>query len=294
MTKCIYDHHDLDGICSAAIVRRKYADCELIPYFYGEPFPWEKFTTPSNITDLTYMCDISLPKEDMRRLSCLCDLHWLDHHVSAIKEVEASCALIKGMWDTSYAGCELTWSYLFPRTPMPRAVHLLGRYDVWDHADSDVLPFQYGLRLQNPKPWERPLWSGLLGPTGEYDLTKAIIEKGRIILLYEQQVNQRLMKQAFKITWQGLTFLVLNCPNKSSKAFDSLFDSRRFDAVLLFNFSGSSGLWNLSFYSGKGSSAPPEMLEIAQSFGGGGHAGACGCQIDTPTIINLLASRKDL
>ena len=38
---CFYHKSDLDGVCSAAIVKRFVPDCELYGVDYGEEFPWE-------------------------------------------------------------------------------------------------------------------------------------------------------------------------------------------------------------------------------------------------------------
>ena len=39
---CVFDYADLDGICSAAIVYKKYPGAVFIPWRYGEPVPMEE------------------------------------------------------------------------------------------------------------------------------------------------------------------------------------------------------------------------------------------------------------
>ena len=85
------------------------------------------------------------------------------------------------------AGCELTWAHLFSE-PIPRAVHLLGRFDVWDHDDPQVQAFQYGVRqYDDTRPSNDELWDTLLG---DYDVSDEIvdatIEVGKTLLKYER------------------------------------------------------------------------------------------------------------
>lgn len=59
-----------------------------------------------------------------------CELVYIDHHISAIKEVEEylnkNVACFAGLRNTNFAACELTWNYFFPGKPVPELVRLLG------------------------------------------------------------------------------------------------------------------------------------------------------------------------
>lgn len=133
----IFHDCDLDGWMSAAIVKHwfiKYVDIEpvndtldFIGYNYGQPIP------DLSGYDKVIMCDISFPKEEMLKLWHNLDqeLIWIDHHISAIKD--NNDLVFKGLRDTKFAACELTWQYLFPSEPMPEIVRLLGRYDCFGH-----------------------------------------------------------------------------------------------------------------------------------------------------------------
>ncbi len=37
---CFYHSADLDGACSAAIIKLKHPECVLAPINYGNDFPW--------------------------------------------------------------------------------------------------------------------------------------------------------------------------------------------------------------------------------------------------------------
>lgn len=139
---CFYHKADLDGVCSAAIVKHFVPECELYGLDYGGEFPWDKVrpgmdaeTDPlwmhlfkpengykcgDNWETLTgekrtvYMVDFSLPCEDMQRLAKVSNLTWIDHHGTAL---EANAGLrARGMRDSTRAACELAWVWmsLFP------------------------------------------------------------------------------------------------------------------------------------------------------------------------------------
>ena len=130
MLICVYHKRDHDGRCSAAIVKSKFADCKLIPMDYPLSFPWRDIPKGSDVI----MCDFSLPIQKMIHLASRCNLTWIDHHISIIEEANAANFSPKGLREIGRSGCELTWAYLYPKTNIPTAVHLLGRYDVWDES----------------------------------------------------------------------------------------------------------------------------------------------------------------
>lgn len=200
---CFYHKADLDGVCSAAIVKHFVPDCELYGIDYGDEFPWDKVegllgermsdgpATEEHGASMrwkakrtVHMVDFSLPPADMKRLAECSTLVWTDHHRTAID----ACAdiQVRGLLDIKYAACELTWLWFKngaqenPVTAVfadeclgfygvPEAVRLLGVYDSWRQDDpewhSKVMPFQYGLR-SFPGGMLDPNdgnWPGLLG-----------------------------------------------------------------------------------------------------------------------------------
>ncbi|WP_196301195.1 hypothetical protein, partial [Streptococcus pneumoniae] len=84
------------------------------------------------------------------------DLMWIDHHIKSIKEYEQFMKDRKNTFCVTYikdgiASCELTWGALYPEDTRPKAVRLLGMYDVHRKEDPKewedrVLPFQFGMR----------------------------------------------------------------------------------------------------------------------------------------------------
>src|SRR5574340_1146574 len=153
--KCFYHSADLDGKCSAAIVKLTFPDVELIGINYGDPFPWDRIEGGETV----FMVDFCLqPFEDMERLNSICHLTWIDHHNTAIEEARRRSFCVSGAERTEVgkAGCELTWEHCMRSVPLPKSVFWLGRYDVWDHHNHPgSLEFQYGMRLHDSNPNDR-------------------------------------------------------------------------------------------------------------------------------------------
>jgi len=186
--KCYYHKIDLDGKCSAAIVKRKYFDCELIGVDYLDRPDFDKFESKERI----FVVDFSFIPTDMDEIYSTVFLTWIDHHESALNNAYLGkykdCA---GKRKIGKAGCELTWEYLFPDVAMPKAVRLLGRYDVWDKSDvelweKEILPFQYGMRTARCFP-EDNVWEIVLQNSGYSERwVDDLLESGRAILDYEK------------------------------------------------------------------------------------------------------------
>ena len=286
--KCFYHSADLDGHCSGAIVKFKYPECEMFGINYGDEFPWGIIQKGETV----FMVDFGLQPffPNMLNLNAKCNLIWIDHHKSAIQEYEAARLndpelAIPGAlcFDNSQAGCELTWEYLFD-TKVPRFVKLLSQYDVWNHSEPTTLPFQFGLRLYNTIPDEdgMELWHDLLDMDGSFEnMTNQIIEQGKLILRYNKQENEKYCSAcSFETELDGLRCIAINKMLTNSQIFDSVWDDKKYDAMLTFGF--RKGMWTVSLYSDR---EDVDVSAIAKARGGGGHKGASGFQCEKLPFI---------
>lgn len=285
--KCFYHSVDLDGQCSAALIKMAYPDCEMIGINYGDDFPW----TEIKQGELIYMVDFSLqPFEEMIRLDNICQLMWIDHHKSAIEEA------IKVRWDINptrlkigIGACQLVWESLksdgYFQEPdsqyivQPTFVKLLAEYDVWNHSDPRTLSFQYGMRLKDTSLENMDLWKSLF----DVEMVQAITEEGGTVLTYIKQENKKYCDAAaFETELDGLKCIAVNKMLTNSQLFDSVWDNTKYDAMLTFGFSGKH--WIISLYSDR---EDVDVSLIAKERGGGGHKGAAGFQCDElPFEIN--------
>jgi len=204
---CFYHSNDLDGHCSGAIVKTAHPACEMIGYNYGDEFPWDKVKDQD-----VWLVDVSLqPFSDMLKLKEVArNVTLIDHHVTLIDSLKEAGVPFEGVQVVGLAGCELTWDVVFPGVPLPRAVYLLGRYDVWDHAaDSDVMPFQHGAKGYETHPtndaavdlWKQ--WFTLF--------PSQVLAEGKAIGQYITSANKADMSSgAFDSSLDGLHCLALN------------------------------------------------------------------------------------
>lgn len=278
---CIYHSKDLDGYCSGAIVKRKYPDCKLIGYDYGQPFPWDEIPSGEPVI----MIDVSLPMPDMFKLADISkEFMWIDHHISAINAFRdyadgGSQHGLIAVLENGIAACEGGWKRLFPDEEMPTAVKLLGEYDTWRNRDKErwenaILPFQYGMRMicQSAESFPQELLN-------HYEIVTdnpvyGIMHDGKTILAYQKTQNERACKFSFEIEFEGLRAICLNNGGANSQVFDSVYDESKHDVMIPFVFTGKH--WTFSLYTTK---EEIDCSVIAKSKGGGGHKKAAGFQL---------------
>jgi oligoribonuclease NrnB/cAMP/cGMP phosphodiesterase (DHH superfamily) len=262
-------HNDLDGRCAAAIVLRKHPSAETIEMKYGDAIPWEKLEGQD-----VWIVDFCLqPFEEMVKLQEVAkSITWIDHHKSALEQAANADFMCNGVQEEGRAGCELAWAYCFDGKPEPRAVTLLGRFDVWDHADPEVLPFQFGMLAAPDSTPTAKAWKRLLDDDGA--VVDLVLHHGPVVRQYQENISrEKAESSSFEMEFEGKRAICMNGAGKGSLAFDSVFDPKRHDIMLNFGWHGSS--WTVSLYSRDGK---PDVSKICAAHGGGGHPGAGGFQ----------------
>lgn len=272
---CFY-HSDLDGIASAAVVKRAHPDAELIPINYGHTFPWDKLVE----REIVYMVDFGLqPFEDMKKLAATLDEQgsrfvWVDHHKTALEAAEGESFEPEGLRDLEQAGCELTWAYFNPGQPTPPAITYAGRFDVWDHADPDTMPIHYAMEATSDAGDPASEWWAKQLEGGEPDDMKKLAADGRVIDRWLVQFNEGVMKAvSFPVQFGGLDCVAAFTNVPGSMQFDSL--KGQHDAAIALKF--HDGFWTVSMYKMKDG---VDVSAVCAEYGGGGHPGASGFQCD--------------
>lgn len=281
--RCFYHSADLDGHCAGAVVRMYRPDVQCIGINYGQPFPWHEVEGVWPRQPL-FVVDFSLqPFSDMVRLAGTCDLVWIDHHVTAIEEATKHKEDFNpgGKREVGKAGCELTYEYFNAHAALhtPIAVRLIGRYDVWDHSDPRVIPFQYRVRCF---PETRPetdegmkTWRYLFG-LGEGEVA-VLVEQGKVVMEYVKGYNAKYVGAfAFETELDGMKLIAANVGMANSQVFDSVWDPDTYDAMCAFVMRRGGG-WTVSLYTDK---KGINVGLAAKNRGGGGHRQASGFQCD--------------
>lgn len=281
---CIYHNRDLDGWMSAAIVKlwnqrhntelgknKIFQDdnLTLMGWDYGQPIP--DFVINPQTEDRIVMVDISFPRVTMHSINELFNLIWIDHHISAIKEM--GDLTIVGIRDPKFAACELTWKYFFPNQEMPEIVRLLGRYDCFGHKGTNeeqkVLEFQYGARsiITNPEEAYRELVDNISCDPTEV----AIWNRGKGIYSYLCTEAKQIYARKFAVRIADYKFACVNQERFNPINFGIDYHKDGYDGFLCFHY--QNGKWSFSLYNDDGK---VDCSEICKANGGGGHKGAAG------------------
>lgn len=275
---CIYHKADLDGICSGAVVKRKYPDAKMIGWDYGEEVPWREFVGEKEIV----LIDITFPMKDLVDMAVNATVTIIDHHIGFRKEWDSLDQIlvppINYIYEAGIAACEIGWKYFFPDEPLPKGIEYLSKYDTWrengqESWNKEILPYQYGIRLTcnsiDTFP-ENNVFEGGLGTALD------IIEKGKEIIKFQKVQNENLCANfAFPMTFKGLRAICLNQGRSSSVSFESIWDEDKYDIMMPFVYNGK--FWKWSLYTTK----DIDCSVLAKTMGGGGHKQASGFETKT-------------
>ena len=269
---CVYHAADLDGWCSAAVVKRFVPDCELVPMNYGDSFPLDY---AKEFCQTMYMVDFSLqPFDEMAKVRDALgrSFIYIDHHKSALEDPRAEG--FDGLRRIGTGACALAWEY-FTKEPIPELVRLLAEYDVWDHHDPRAVPLQYGIKsMDNIRPSSKEgiaRWQKLIDGDPPVD---GLVMVGQKILTYVTQRNEDYTKAAsFETEFEGMKCLAVNAMLAGSELLSSRWNDKMYDAMILFGWRGGS--WTVSLYTTR---KDVDVSVVAKKYMGGGHVGASGFQ----------------
>jgi oligoribonuclease NrnB/cAMP/cGMP phosphodiesterase (DHH superfamily) len=265
-TLCLH-HNDADGRASGAIVRRALGkDITLYEMDYGESLPLDLVVVADHIV----IVDFSLPKAEMEQLANYHQFTWIDHHKSAIDEMDGTGENWAGVRDTSEAACVLTWRYFFPDQPVPKAVKLIGDRDIWRWAEPDTGAFNEGLHQSYTRPDHDDLWKPLLDDRPE--ILARIIELGGTLRDARlRDIRRATARYSFSATFEGYRTLVINLRGSGDLGAQIRTLGYQMGYCYVDKVSEGQLMTFVSLYSDE-----VDVSRIAQKFGGGGHAGAAG------------------
>jgi oligoribonuclease NrnB/cAMP/cGMP phosphodiesterase (DHH superfamily) len=233
---------------------------------YGDSIPLEKILTAEKII----IVDFSLSKEEMIKLATYHKLTWIDHHKSALEEMDGISDSWPGIRDTKEAACVLTWKYFFPDRPVPQGIRLIGDRDIWKWAYPETGPFNEGLYQLDTRPYNDSVWI----PLFENDQTTLdkILQNGKILREARMKTIRRtLLSKGFSVTMDGYKTLVINLRGSG----DIGQQVRNMGYEIAYCYSDDLHHEELTtfvtMYSDK-----VDVSDIAKRFGGGGHSGAAG------------------
>ena len=129
----VYYHNDLDGRCSAAIVKKAMPDYNytFVPMGYNQNQP-----LPKNIENYwrVYIVDFTMPEDFMESLGehfASQDIIWIEHHITAIEQYGEKFSSYEGIRKDGIAASLLTWRYFYGEKEAPIAVQHIADRDLW-------------------------------------------------------------------------------------------------------------------------------------------------------------------
>lgn len=291
----IFHHDDSDGLLGAYAIQAKLQSDQIsfIPCDYVKPVNLEGIDGAE-----VYFVDFT-PNDYEKVFAEVAEraekLIIFDHHSSKAEAVEKVKSWNKDnveitvRCEVGISGGMLAWNELFPGIEPPQFFQIISDFDTFnlekgkkDFYDR-ILPFQFGfMSVHNEQPIVLPKISEAIAIYLQRSDSEIFVglmaecfSKGRIIFNHLQQNWAKTAENsAFEAEFEGLRAICINTADKGSMQFDSVYDPEKHD--LMFGFEWRKDHWSISLYS---ESDKINCGEIAKKFGGGGHAGAAGCQI---------------
>lgn len=283
MDVCIFHSADLDGHCSAAIIKKEFPETVLIGTNYGKEFNFDVLSGMVD-GDTLWIVDFSFSRYIMERLHKEYDVIWIDHHKTAIED----CAglNIRGLQRIGDGACALTWEFVHyadMSARMPEIIRCLSEYDVGRQEDPHVVSVQYACRSCETYPAvSMDFWTAALGP-GSSHISSDFIFTGSSIKRYVDKQNEAAKKSMIEeVMFEGHVFLAANMQG-INLSFFSMFDPTKHYGVIC--YTRRHGKWYSTLFTSR---EDADMSKIAARFGGGGHKNAAGWNGFVPPRIELL------
>jgi oligoribonuclease NrnB/cAMP/cGMP phosphodiesterase (DHH superfamily) len=266
-TVCFY-HNDADGHASGAIVRYALGrDIQLFEMDYdARTIPWGDIANAGRVV----VVDFSFPLQDMQTMAAGREFIWIDHHKSALTELEEVSKAWPGLRDLSEAACVLTWKYFFPNKPVPRAITLIGDRDIWRWAEADTGAFTEGLHVRDTSVEHDDLWVPIL--EDDPSLMKKILNEGqRLREIRLAQIKRLVEWRGFEVQFEGHQTLAINTHGNGDLGQHGR--DLGYEIVYCYEDQMQRDILTtvVTLFSRQ-----VDVSVIARRYGGGGHAGAAG------------------
>lgn len=281
----IYHSADIDGHCSGYIAKRKFLEINpimrpiMMPVDYKDKDTFGAIVAKAGMNRSVVMTDFSFPRHYMEALNKLNNFVWIDHHRSAIEEMDG--LKIPGIRNEEHAACVLAHSFLYPNIEIPKLIKCFGFFDVWkkfDHGEfeweSVIMPIQIATRSEHTDPFNGSCFFDKVINDKDEDEFDRLLSRGRVMNEYQAHINsERCHSQSYTKVIDDKRFLVLHGV-KGSQAFEACYDPKEHDAMLAIAFDGEK--YSLSVYN----TGQFVAGEYCKQYGGGGHPGAAGFTFD--------------
>lgn len=262
----IYYHDDMDGICSAAIIRKIYPEAKCIKSNYGNEVPEIKDEDIKN--KIVFVVDYSFEPEIMEKLKNESRIFcWIDHHKSAMERNPElwNSDEIDGLRSLDKSGCELTWEWFEPHEDAPQIVKLIGDYDMWrfNHPETKAFGEIASLEIESPEDMVGMFDGGVPIET---------LEGGELLLKAQLKRVKKAFKDGFDIMFHGYKTRRMNTNNDQSNV-GNYACKQGYDIGMIWYVKGENIIIGLR------SIGDIDVSILAKKYNGGGHKNAAGFEV---------------
>ena len=281
-TIVVYHDACLDGMASRYAAWKKFGwDASYITGVHQQVVNLNKFKGKDVVC-----VDFSYKRKDLMQIVKVCkSMRILDHHKTAVPEIEATLEELKGTvhegklsytYSEERSGVGVVWDTYHKGLPMPRILWHIEDRDIWAfNLPGTVEICCYMASLEGDfKKWIKHV---------ESDNLREIMIKGASIRNKEAQDIKTITDQAIITQWRGYTIaLIENCPKQyvSEACNKLLIDHTDVDFAANKCWIDDGWLWSF-----RSEDSRKDVGEIAKSIGGGGHRNASGALLSSTDRI---------
>ena len=190
----------------------------------------------------------------------------IDHHISSRADVQS---VKEHVFNNNHSGATLSWKYFHPKTAVPRFLLHVEDFDLWRFRLPKTKEITALFGFQD---FEINYFDGLVKQFEMVGTRKKLLERGHILLVYQNRLVERFLKNAERVQILGHKILAVNSPIFNSEIAAALWKKKPPFGIVWYE----KNEWrHFSLRSNKNGTT--DVSKIAKHFpGGGGHKAAAG------------------
>lgn len=295
----IYHANCADGFGAAWAAWLKWGDkVQFVPASYGD-------APPEVLGKHVLIGDFSYKAEGIRSLAGAASVVILDHHKTALAELEPyrfhesspgaiSAADVPGMlsdlaelerppilaiFDMDRSGARMVWDFCFPGEEAPLLIRLIEDRDLWRFAMRDTKAFNLWLRAE-PFAFER--WELIAQELNDgRDGANIMAEAAAMQRFFDQKVEE-IAQRVRHMRIGGHVVPAVNCPPEFCSEVAHAVLERHGEAAFAACYWDTKDGRSYSLRSDHAGNHRLDVSAIAASYGGGGHRSAAGFTVPLP------------
>ena len=269
-----------DGFAAALAAWRFYqGQAEFLALEHGQVTALHEL--PDLLGRAVYILDFSFGRGLLRAVEAsAAQLVLLDHHKSAadgLQGFDCRCGLV--YFDLKKSGARLAWDFFLPDTPLPDLVRHVEDRDLWTWQYPQSAAFLAALDMEA---FDFRRWHEIAN-FGAAELA-SYVARGQAMADKFNKLAADLTDSARPVVLNGISGLMVNVPGVFHSQIGNALSLKSGTFALMWSVD-RQGEVKVGLRSQRGF----DCIPLAASFGGGGHAQACGMRLPLQRLPELLA-----